>query len=270
MRCGAGLDVALASIDSVTELHNESESESKVATSSGGANLTDAEGNASREVFAEGLASGFFCAAESQQCSWWRPCCGSLQCESLLGGSGHVCVDKHPQCVQENGVCGGPGQLTQRCCGNMQCKQLLGGQMRCGAGLVVALASADSATDLHNESESESKIATSSGAANLTGAGRNASDTVSVAGLAYLVEEMPQCVPESGICGGPGQLTQRCCDNMQCQQLFGGSQMRCQSSQPQCVPESGICGGPGQLTQRCCGNTQCKRLLGGVDMKCLL
>mmetsp|Transcript_14695 Transcript_14695/g.36543 ORF Transcript_14695/g.36543 Transcript_14695/m.36543 type:complete len:176 (-) Transcript_14695:426-953(-) len=132
MRCGAGLDVALASIDSVTELHNESESESKVATSSGGANLTDAEGNASREVFAEGLASGFFCAAESQQCSWWRPCCGSLQCESLLGGSGHVCVDKQPQCVSENGICGGPGQLTQHCCGEMQCRQLLGGsQMRC-------------------------------------------------------------------------------------------------------------------------------------------
>mmetsp|Transcript_139239 Transcript_139239/g.347105 ORF Transcript_139239/g.347105 Transcript_139239/m.347105 type:complete len:102 (+) Transcript_139239:3-308(+) len=99
--------------------------------------------------------------------------------------------------------------------------------MRCGAGLVVALASADSATDLHNVSESESKIATSSGAANLTGAGRNASDTVSVAGLAYLVEEMPQCVPESGICGGPGQLTQRCCGNTQCKRLLGGDDMKC-------------------------------------------
>jgi len=72
-----------------------------------------------------------------------------------------------------------------------------------------------------------------------------------------------------GICGGPGQLTQSCCGNMQCERLLGGSQMRCQQSQPSCVEENGICGGPGQLTQSCCGNMQCKRLLGGVKMRCL-
>jgi len=98
-----------------------------IAQYDGDGAATPPESNAS-----EGLASWVSCAAESQQCSWWRPCCGSMKCESLLGGSGRVCVDKQPQCVSENGICGGPGQLTQRCCDDMQCQRLFGGsQMRC-------------------------------------------------------------------------------------------------------------------------------------------
>jgi len=97
-------------------------------------NLTSVEENItmSLEAFAESLASRGDCTAKSQQCHSGRPCCGHMQCENLLGGSGKVCVEKQPQCLQENGVCAGAGQSTQSCCGDMQCKRLLGGsQSRC-------------------------------------------------------------------------------------------------------------------------------------------
>eukprot|EP00930_Biecheleria_cincta_P083197 TRINITY_DN7281_c0_g2_i1.p1 TRINITY_DN7281_c0_g2~~TRINITY_DN7281_c0_g2_i1.p1 ORF type:complete len:324 (+),score=42.82 TRINITY_DN7281_c0_g2_i1:56-973(+) len=80
------------------------------------------------------------CAAKSQQCrphAWmiWipgLPCCGGMECTQLLGGSGRVCVEKQPQCVDENGICGGPRESSQSCCGNSVCRQLLGGsQMKC-------------------------------------------------------------------------------------------------------------------------------------------
>merc|ERR1712039_476465 len=115
-----------------SDLRNVSERESMAVAGVDAENLTSLATNLSEEVSAQGSASWRGCAAESQHCSWWRHCCDNLQCENLLGGSGHVCVSRQPQCVQENGICGGPGQLTQSCCGNMQCKQLLGGsEMKC-------------------------------------------------------------------------------------------------------------------------------------------
>merc|ERR1712076_101176 len=55
-----------------------------------------------------------------------------MRCEQLLGGSGKVCVPLDSQCVPENEICGGPGQLTQECCGNAVCQKMFGGdQMKC-------------------------------------------------------------------------------------------------------------------------------------------
>merc|ERR1712039_161074 len=67
---------------------------------------------------------------------WWSlsevPCCGSMRCEQLLGGSGKVCVRSESQCVAANDICGGPGQLTQECCGSAVCQTMFGGSaMKC-------------------------------------------------------------------------------------------------------------------------------------------
>jgi len=78
-----------------------------------------------------------------------------------------------------------------------------------------------------------------------------------------------QCVPEGGVCGGPGQLTRACCGSARCQRLLGGDRMQCTAAQPQCVSEGESCGGPGQLTRACCGSARCQRLLGGDGMQCV-
>jgi len=73
------------------------------------------------------------CSDEGQRCDD-LPCCGSMSCSPLLGGSGKVCTSPHAQCVGRGGFCGGPGQLSQSCCGDMQCSKLLGGDsMTCVA-----------------------------------------------------------------------------------------------------------------------------------------
>merc|ERR1712061_901908 len=76
------------------------------------------------------------------------------------------------------------------------------------------------------------------------------------------------CVAEGAVCGGPGQDTQTCCGESKCQQLFGGSEMKCAPSPPTCVAEGEVCGGPGQQTQPCCGESQCQQLYGGSEMQC--
>jgi len=132
MRCAAIAHSAPAVSVSATALDNTSGRAFRVDADRIEENSTGVRENVSFEASAEVMASSQGCAAKSEQCHSWRPCCRDMQCENLLGGSGKVCVQKQPQCLQEDGICGGSGQLTQSCCGDMQCKRLLGGsQMRC-------------------------------------------------------------------------------------------------------------------------------------------
>merc|ERR1712066_783130 len=108
------------------------------------------------------------------------------------------------------------------------------------------------------------------------------------------VEKQPQCVKEHGVCGGPGQETQSCCDGLLCDQAPGGTELHCKQPLPQCVKEDGmfcdevwgslerhckqplpqcvkehgICGGPGQETQSCCGNLVCDQFPGDAELHC--
>merc|ERR1719356_846946 len=76
------------------------------------------------------------------------------------------------------------------------------------------------------------------------------------------------CRGEGEVCGGPGQQTQTCCGESKCQQLFGGSEMKCSPLPHTCVAEGEVCGGPGQQTQTCCSESKCQQLFGGSEMKC--
>ncbi|CAE7480041.1 unnamed protein product [Symbiodinium natans] len=80
--------------------------------------------------------------------------------------------------------------------------------------------------------------------------------------------EQKSCVAVNEVCGGLGQPSQQCCGNAKCQQLLGGSDMKCVEQQS-CVAVNEVCGGPAQLTQQCCGNAKCQQLFGGSDMKCM-
>jgi len=253
------------------------------------------------------------CAAESQQCrthAWmiWvagLPCCGGMECKHLLGGSGSVCVAKQPECVQENGICGGPGQLSQSCCGNSECKKLLGGsQMKCvakhdtqcvpmdgvcggpgqltqtccgtakcqklfGGSQMTCTASHTSA--LLAQGEASEVAGTISAAKNSSILASNASlaslsKASSCPGCQQCAAESQQCRPHAWMLWIPGLP---CCGGMECKGLLGGSGKVCVAKQPQCVEENGVCGGPGQQSQSCCGNSECKKLLGGSQMKCV-
>merc|ERR1712087_593765 len=81
-------------------------------------------------------------------------------------------------------------------------------------------------------------------------------------------QPLPQCVKEHGICGGPGQETQSCCDGMFCDEVWGSLEKHCKQPLPQCVKEHGICGGLGQETQSCCGNLVCDQVPGGAELQC--
>jgi len=253
------------------------------------------------------------CAAESQQCraSAWMiwipglPCCGSMECKHLLGGSGSVCVAKLQECVEDNGICGGPGQLSQSCCGSSECKTLLGGsQMECvpkhvtqcvpmdgicgGPGqLTQTCCGAAKCQTLLGGSQMKCTARQTSAlfalgeAGRVTGAAlvsRNTSIFPENGSSVSFFEARPcpgceqcaansqQCRPHAWMFWLPGLP---CCGGMECMQLLGGHGRVCAAKQPQCVEENDICGGPGQLIQSCCGNSECKKLLGGSQMKCV-
>jgi hypothetical protein len=134
-----------------------------------------------------------------------RPCCGSLRCETLLGGDGERRCASRQECVPLGQVCGQNSQESQSCCGAGTCKSLLGGDgtMKC------------------------------------------------------VEQQQPTCVAVGAECGGPGRLKQACCSG-QCEQLLGGSVMKC-VQQPTCVARGEGCGGPGRLTQPCCSGQCLKR-----------
>ncbi|CAE7263533.1 unnamed protein product [Symbiodinium natans] len=202
------------------------------------------------------------CLPEHSTCGWSgqpsQSCCGSAQCQQLLGGSEMKCVEQQ-SCVATNEVCGGPGQLTQQCCGSAKCQQLLGGsQMTCV--------------------EQQSCVAVNEvcgGPGQLTQlCCGNAKCQQLFGGSQMICVEQESCVAENEVCGGPGQLTQPCCGDAKCRQLLGGSQMKCVKPQSLlleqvCVAANEVCGGPGQMTQQCCGNARCQRLLGGSQMICV-
>jgi len=233
------------------------------------------------------------------------PCCEGMECTQLLGGSGRVCAAKQPQCVEENGVCGGPGQLSQSCCGNSECKKLLGGsQMECvakhetqcvpmdgvcgGPGqLTQTCCGAAKCQTLLGGSQMRCAARQTSALFALGEAGqvrgsvamaRNSSILAnndsslsffkagSCPGCQQCAAESQQCRPHAWMIWIPGLP---CCEGMECTQLLGGSGRVCVAKQPQCVEENGICGGPGQLSQSCCDNSKCKVLLGGSQMKCV-
>jgi len=84
---------------------------------------------------------------------------------------------------------------------------------------------------------------------------------------ANIAESSPACIPETGVCGGPGYAPATCCNGARCMPLLGGSLKKC--GPPQCVAVGGECGGPGRPQATCCGDSRCQRLLGGGLMKCI-
>merc|ERR1712190_79115 len=160
------------------------------------------------------------CSEEHQQCgklhwcSWSEvPCCGSMRCEQLLGGSGKVCVPLESQCVAANGVCGGSGQLTLECCGNAVCQKMFGGdQMKCVEPACVPA----------------NGVCGGPGQLTQECCGNAVCQRLLGGTQMQCVEPAPQsCVPANGVCGGLGQLTRECCGNAVCQTMLGGSQMQC-------------------------------------------
>lgn len=86
---------------------------------------------ATNQTLAAGCPGCRQCSDEGKSCDV-LPCCGSMTCSNLLGGSGKVCTSPPTHCIGGGAVCGGPGQLSQSCCGDMQCLKLLGGdRMTC-------------------------------------------------------------------------------------------------------------------------------------------
>jgi len=214
MQCAVVSGVSLASSGSAPDLVNLSESPPRSDVAHDRGNLTHAEGASSEEFLGQGSGSEAWCAAESQNCHWWRPCCSNMQCQSLLGASGRVCVKRQPQCVQEHGICGGPGQATRSCCGDMQCERLLGGsQLRCQKS--------------QPQCVQEDGVCGGPGQLTASCCGDMKCQQLLGGSEMHCRRSQHQCVQQNGICRGPGQLTQSCCGSLHCKQLLGGSQMEC-------------------------------------------
>merc|ERR1719497_190608 len=145
----------------------------------------------------EELAAGW-CAHESHRCDSWRPCCGDLKCEHLLGGSGKVCLREQPQCVQEHGECGGPGRQTLTCCGGGTCEQLLGGSvMHCRKP--------------EPQCVQDGGECGGPGRQTLTCCGGGTCERLLGGSVMHCQKPQPQCVQDGGECGGPGRQTLTCC-----------------------------------------------------------